>query len=1834
MPQRELVRQMQRDIGRLRAAAPEIQIVWSEIVPRITWRNLSDKSSIVVTCKEHCGVEDDKGAIRTSTRRRSSTRNLANINTGTVESLMVLKQEELQKTKEEKRLREQEKKKAEETSQKEVEEWDKSLLALAEPSCMETMWEIPAIGHFLCLAQQILNLPEIVFYELERCLLMPQYNVFLSKIMTSLLSPPHRRTTLHRRVNLPYQAWEAALRQKVQQWYTIVGQAENPDRCAEKLGLCSQFFNVLGEVNPLEQKAFHELPFYQKVWLLKGLCDFVYETQSEVQDAVLGQPIHECREVILGYDAQENAYIHFPQFCGADVRVYKQKPFRAPQFPISPIQIQRTPKLDKSKCKYANKSNGEIRSLSPGANLEKYFEFHEDCSSKCHSENCSISAEQEMVASCEIKVHRPCDTTKTGCCKENVEKPISPGELVGYGEPLSPGEIRILETADKYGEATIFKHDSTPLKENALKTCQVHLNGSHTESSDFICHRVAMDIILDHPVLNHKKLKLSKMRVKKKKKKKKKLKDILNENMQGKCESLQLHKFKLYKTELQNKLYLTKKRVKHKKHKSGKKSVSKKVISKKRKTIASSSAGPEFQLVCTNLDELRELIKKIDGELKGLENNKKKSEKWHFRKQGVKELHSTLIRLLNELLPWEPKLLKAFQRNRARLKKDYDDFKKQPDFEHVTRESCSREESEANKSPNPAMNTCDIDHQEILKQDHLDNLLIKDMEVSGKGKSPKKDLLKSPSKSCKRQWKPHICTDNEPKGTSPRKKVKLSTFEVPSKCLDGQCNAKDNNNIESDAPLVIQDSLATSLVGFEKGTKPIQALLAKTIGNKVALTSQLVQSFSKNASCSESSVLSPADAGQSKLLLSCQTPSQNPLKMIYKMPGIQCISAIDLQSSSLKFQMQPVIDSKTGEKVMQQVLLLPKNLFIQHIEENTTTNVSQSLSVQQCLSNAAPSVHLTDFASSDTTTQHTQSLCNKSVVNLTKPLNFMPQPSVATSSSSVSVSQCESKKSSCSVLTTNILPTLVSSVMPLSVQPDHGRSILGPEDTLANMQNTTTTTIPRDVSEAKQELKTVCIRDSQSILVRTRGGNTGVVKVQTSQDQSSSLIRPNSIFTFTPQLQSFLVSKSKTSTSSTFTSPSSVAPVLLPCFQSSPGLSPISPPIPVSCGLTKEPESNTKHTQNASTSNGVICQVVDKNVKPSNFLSTVPAASSWAPRPHGKMDITPGFESTLSYSNTGQGSTVIAQAVSDIKQNNLKASTTVQPDSTTPPNTDLKSGAPLQKVMFFSSPPILSPGNATKINLVTTTPSSANTTQKLIFINSPVPTASSSSSLALQTTKQASPSLVGKSFVKTGEQPQIILIPSTMGSSAKMNSTPIVSQVKDVKIGLTIGQTIVNSSSIKRNIMPINIVQNTTGKAEENSQNSFAVSKTSSLVQVVQNGSHGIGYDGTVSRSKDVVTCADVPSTSTVSTWCNAFDRNHNDILRPLPALSNRVNSTTVGNTVAISTVKTGHLSSSVLLSTTQMSGHVKSVLSNVPLPHSSTGVSSQIMATPGVPAYQMASKEIMEKVQFPSLKFPKLLGTNIIRPQLAPLSASTMSKSGPVNSESHGPTQILKTSYVPSVNQPKAQFNDSCIHQKIVLNTSTPLAPGTQITINDTRFIVPPQGLGVGSHVLLIATNAKQGLFVSGNSTQVCQNIQELQTPLKQSISSIQTANQSFSISKTIDSVSTNSVVHAVPHTINPVPKDVSIPSALPVDKSTFTCPQPITGLQSLLLPTIQRGSILPLTRHSAFPNDIPVKDGGILNPMNSLVNRAVPPSTTISENKNADTALATNKLSMQHTQ
>lgn len=1739
-------------------------------------RNLRDKTSAALTSKSCERPGEDIGC--TSTRRRSSARNLANLNSGAMESVMVqvLKQAEFLRAKEEKRIKEQEKKEAEEANQKEMEEWDRGLLALAAPSSMETMWEIPAVGHFLCLAQQILNLPEIVFYELERCLLMPQCNVFLAKIMTSLLSPPHRRPTLHRRPNLPYRSWEATLRQKVQQWYTVISQAENPDRCAEKLGLCAQFFKVLGEVNPLEQKTFHELTFYQKVWLLKGLCDFVYETQSEVQDAVLGQPIHECREVILGYDAQENAYIHFPQFCGADVRVYKQRPLKAPDFPIPSVKIKRAPrlKLNRSKCKYSKKRNGLVKKVATSTsspNPETGCDVKEESSANCQ-DSCNSFSDNDTKPDCNHEGHSCHDCNTTVSCKENVEKPISPGELVGYGEPLSPGEIRILENVDKYADATLLKTDTSPLKENALKTYQVHMNGNHTHNTEVICHRVAMDILLDHPLLNHKKLNLNKMRAKKKKKKKK-IKDLLNENLQGKCENLQTHTFKSLKSELHSKLYLNKKQVKHKKHKSGNKSVSKKTVIKKRKM---STASPEFQLVCTNLHELRELIKKIDGELKCMENNRKKSGKWHFRRQGVKELHSTLTRLLNELLPWEPKLLKAFQKNRARLRKDYDDFLKLTSSENLTRESCNREDVKANKSPNSVSKTVAPCRQEMQDKDSPEILVESEAGICGKSRMDGQDsfIKELPGRSCKRLNRQcSYTTDNQEKDTLPQKRIKLSTCEVSSSSSEGRVQVKgleDQRQTEPDVAEVRADVKFASSLDALKGTKPIQALLAKNLGNKVTLTGHLSKPVSQNAE-------DPVPVQSS---MPCQTSLKTPLQMIYKLPDGHCVPV--LQNSPVKIQVQPVLDTKTGDKLMQQVLLLPKNLFIQQKEEKLSRDDAHQAqpdgSGKILMSNVSSPISSVGYITAEKTAQLVTAFNKSTVHSTTCSTLVVSQPPVTTFTCSTTVSPCESSKSSTPILTATLPTSVVPSVMSTPVHSDFGGVASNTGRTaMANRLVNVSSAPQADLSEAKQELKTVCIRDSQSILVRTRGGNTGLVKVQPSQEQITPV--SNSILTFTPHLQSFLVSRSKTSVSHNFT-PSS-------------GLQTSS----VSGGRNNLTEINTKLTQGQYPGSR-IGKTTEKSMLASNFATPGhPGHWSTVSQAANIVNLPP-------CSSSGQGGSTINNT--DLKQTESNVSV-VQPDTTTPSKGDLLSGSSLQKVVLITPPPILPSANAPKISILPTS-TSAVTPQKFVFINtSSVPTSSSSTNVALQTSKPLAPTIIGKTYVKPAESPQIILIPSTLTSPIKTSSASIVSQVKDVKIGLTIGQTIVNSTSSVKNVLPINILQNTLGKGDENAHKDFAVSNVENFTLTGQNGQMASpNLVRTVPMTKASAACTMMATAKPISTYSSG-----SDLLKTLPPFSKSLCPSSGGSTVALSTVKTGHLSSSVLLSTTQMAGQAKYTLSSLQIPVTTTCLGeSGLLKAPMAAAFQPVTKDVMEKPQYVSEKFPKMLSTNAAKAQVTatPSFIPTLCKSGSVDSSYQALPPLSST----TVTQLKPQLNDSSTHHKLVINTSTPLAPGTQITINGTRLIVPPQGLGVGNHVLLLSTNTKQGLSLVGGSVQTCpnsllNNATGQPPPLKQNMAPVQTSGQPF---KNMYSVAPSKMLPSIQNTIPYVNMTAKHASPGPVS-GISTCPALTTVPQPRIVPCIPQGS---------YPQPS-IPERVILSVGNSAANPI--PTSVVSESNMADSAL-----------
>ncbi|KAM9587776.1 putative bromodomain-containing protein 10 isoform 2-T2 [Morphnus guianensis] len=1895
-------------------------------------RHLREKTSIAVTSRGCYRLEDEKGTACISTRRRSTPRNLVGLSTGMFESVMVqvLRQEEQLRAKEEKRLREQERKEAEEASQKEIEEWEKSLLAQAAPTRMETMWEIPAIGHFLCLAQQILNLPEIVFYELERCLLMPQCNAFLSKIMTSLLSPPHRRSTLHRRPTLSYKTWEAALRQKVQHWYTVVGQTDNPNTSAEKLGLCPQFFKVLGEVNPLEEKSFHELPFYQKVWLLKGLCDFVYETQKDVQDAVLSQPIHECREVILGYDYLENAYVHFPQFCGADVRIYKQKPFQAPEFPSPPIKVKKVSriKLEKVKHEFVSKSNGDVSSGGreellhhSKTEVEKSMDSIVICPEKNpHLGSFRVTTE-EIKISCEIKTSRVCDIKKTGCCKENLRSFISSGEIVGMGGHPSSGEIRAVENGQGCPEMTRLKAEISPFKENTLKACQMHVNGTHNDNQDINYHESAKETMLEDSLRNNKKL--SKLRAKKKKKKKKKLKDILNENLQRKLDDLQrkrevhLHPFKSYKSEIQNKLFTIKKKAKHKKHKSGKKSISKKAITKKRKGVTKSTI-PEFQLICTNLDELRELIRKIENELKDLEDIKKKSGRWYHRRQAVKELHGTLIRLLNELLPWEPKLMKAFQRNRSRLKKDYDDFKRHPDHDKFTRELWSNDESEVDSGKDSFAVVCSkssepVEHAEVPQKDHPDHGEMKLLEMNLpagnnrilKKESTSKEIQKTLPKCVKRQSKQNSCLDQSTNELSPRKKAKLSANEAVVQSSDSRLQPETGltelKQFEgSTLELFSLTDPATSVSKFLKGTKPIQALLAKNTGNKVTLTNQLSPSPGINVSTPEKPVLSPLESSLVKPVLPCQTSSKTPLQMVYKMPNGYCVP-VDLHNSSVKIQMQPVIDPKTGEKVMQQVLILPKNFLIQQKEGKNVAKDIQSLQQKssELHSTTLPeisnvSVSLTPLVvtgPANATTQSPSTIFNKNITHLsqvTGPMNTTQSLPAVTSagnlpSSTIKVSQTETEQIKTTVSTATFPVSLTSPTLSTASQSLISATVLSGSTNTVSACHGLASQQTADSFETRQELKTVCVRESQSILVTTRGGNTGIVKVRTNPDQiSPSSLSSSSVFTYAPQLQAFFVPKPTPLSRSTLPSVETAMSGLPHIGQSS--LSAFAPSTASSVSIpafpadfTQAMDKNIKFTLQQPVVGGTLGQVMENCYVSSPPLSSISLANSL-------MSATPN--SPVSVTSIGQHNTVITPNSSVQQQGDTRTTTNrvIQSESNSATNGDLISDTPVQKLTLVTNPPILSPCGASGVSIIPSLASTGINAQKLFFINTQIANDPSTTNLVPESLKHNLPSSLSKTFVNATEQPQLVLIPSTVGAPIRINSSPTIAQVKDVKIGLNIGQTIVNTKGNAQQAPPVNILHSAISKGEDKKSMGLALSltSTSTLVPVPSfvsqtavsvNESVCVATKAenafTVTTANACVESVSVTSSGTSSGTQPTILISGNDLSRIRPVLGNRLCTSNIGNTVGMSTVKTGHLASSVLISTTQPTVSPQNLASAlqfpvislpgcVASPHKVLHTVPQLAAVPAPPPVPKSQLPTLLQFQSSGVSAAMLSNAVVHKPQsvLPPPSPNTgkvvsfpsfsslQCQQVPPSTEkqSHACTcasTVQMSAASPTVtSKAGGELDEPCIQQKLVINTCMPLAPGTHIMINGTRFVVPPQGLGAGSHVLLLSCNTKQTPPLTINQGQEAQGVQ-IVNPITSKIMLAPSNSLSWQISKhplksstkivnSFGSADALPIVHATPQILSTPASSCTPLSAVPLSLSSVVkSPVNVVATSSMV------SAIHPLNSHipsnaSVFHLDTSIKkllvspEGAILNAINtpaskvSSLSSSLPPVVSTSRN------------------
>nr|CAD7606573.1 unnamed protein product [Timema genevievae] len=199
-----------------------------------------------------------------------------------------------------------------------------SLVEASDPA-PGVVFQIPQIGHFVYLALDALNINEISIFELERVFLIPQASHALATLMTSLLVSPLVRLKLDNMPPMSYRLWSRKLAYKVANWYKVFHKYDSdPIAAMDKLGIEPDSWKVLGVKNPLEEYQFHELNFHQRVWMVKTLCDHILHNQKCVRDRIGTAEVRDAYKYCLGLDRSGLQYLHFPEFCGDDLRVYRQ----------------------------------------------------------------------------------------------------------------------------------------------------------------------------------------------------------------------------------------------------------------------------------------------------------------------------------------------------------------------------------------------------------------------------------------------------------------------------------------------------------------------------------------------------------------------------------------------------------------------------------------------------------------------------------------------------------------------------------------------------------------------------------------------------------------------------------------------------------------------------------------------------------------------------------------------------------------------------------------------------------------------------------------------------------------------------------------------------------------------------------------------------------------------------------------------------------------------------------------------------------------------------------------------------------------------------------------------------------------------------------------------------------------------------------------------------------------------------------------------------------------------------------------------------------------------
>ncbi|KAE9533474.1 hypothetical protein AGLY_009112 [Aphis glycines] len=182
---------------------------------------------------------------------------------------------------------------------------------------ISSMWELPEIGNFVAILFKKLNLDIINQGEIERMFLIPKESKTMGQIMTTLLMPVKKKKFVGQ--VMPYKVWSEKLSRTVSDWCKVY-QAKNKNKVIvmNSLGIHPDFWAIVNEKNPLVEKDYSELSYFVKVWLVKGLCDYVTIKFKSINDIITNCNERQC--TIWKNDIETEEYFFFDSM--PDLRIY------------------------------------------------------------------------------------------------------------------------------------------------------------------------------------------------------------------------------------------------------------------------------------------------------------------------------------------------------------------------------------------------------------------------------------------------------------------------------------------------------------------------------------------------------------------------------------------------------------------------------------------------------------------------------------------------------------------------------------------------------------------------------------------------------------------------------------------------------------------------------------------------------------------------------------------------------------------------------------------------------------------------------------------------------------------------------------------------------------------------------------------------------------------------------------------------------------------------------------------------------------------------------------------------------------------------------------------------------------------------------------------------------------------------------------------------------------------------------------------------------------------------------------------------------------------------